>query len=104
MKALCFDTFTDVITISITDRKIFLLLKTDICMLTSVRETLKGIVKRWIRSTGYGFIEPEEGGEDILVHHSDIGGLYELREGQKVEFEVDKTRTRSRAINVKIIG
>jgi CspA family cold shock protein len=73
-------------------------------MLTSVRETLKGIVKRWIKSTGYGFIEPEEGGEDILVHHSDIGGLYELREGQKVEFEVDKTRARSRAINVKIIG
>jgi CspA family cold shock protein len=73
-------------------------------MLTSVRETLKGIVKRWIKSTGYGFIEPEEGGEDILVHHSDIGGLYELREGQKVEFEADKTRARPRAINVKIIG
>jgi len=73
-------------------------------MPTSVRKTLKGIVKRWIKSTGYGFIEPEEGGEDILVHHSDIGGLYELREGQKVEFEVDKTRARPRAINVKIIG
>lgn len=73
-------------------------------MLTSVRETLKGIVKRWIKSTGYGFIEPEEGGEDILVHHSDIGGLYELREGQKVEFEVDKTRARLRAVNVKVIG
>lgn len=73
-------------------------------MLTSVRETLKGIVKRWIKSTGYGFIEPEESGEDILVHHSDIGGLYELKEGQKVEFEVDKTRARPRAINVKIIG
>jgi CspA family cold shock protein len=73
-------------------------------MLTSVRETLKGIVKRWIKSTGYGFIEPEEGGEDILVHHSDTGGLYELREGQKVEFEVDKTRARPRAVNVKVIG
>jgi hypothetical protein len=33
-------------------------------MLTPVREALKGIVKRWIKSTGYGFIEPEEGGED----------------------------------------
>lgn len=73
-------------------------------MLTSVRETLKGIVKRWIKSTGYGFIEPEEGGEDVFVHHSDIGGLYELKEGQKVEFEVDKTRARPRAINVKIVG
>jgi CspA family cold shock protein len=72
-------------------------------VLSSVRETLKGIVKRWIRSAGYGFIEPEEGGEDILVHHSDIGGLYELKEGQKVEFQVDKTRPRPRAINIKII-
>jgi len=64
---------------------------------------LKGTVKRWIRTRGYGFIEPEEGGEDILVHHSDIGRLYELKEGQKVEFEVDKTSPRPRAIKVKII-
>jgi CspA family cold shock protein len=68
-----------------------------------VIEILKGTVKRWIKSAGYGFIEPEEGGEDILVHHSDIGSLYELKEKQKVEFEVDKTRARPRAINVKII-
>lgn len=68
-----------------------------------VRRMLKGIVKRWIRSRGYGFIEPEKGGEDILVHHSDIGELYELKEGQKVRFEVDKTRPRPRAINVKVI-
>jgi len=64
---------------------------------------LKGTVKRWIRARGYGFIKPEEGGEDILVHHSDIGRLYELDEGQKVEFEVDKTSPRPRAIKVKII-
>lgn len=68
-----------------------------------VRRTLKGIVKRWIRSRGYGFIEPEEGGEDILVYHSAIGDLYELKEGQKVRFEVDKTRSRPRAIKVKVI-
>ena len=72
-------------------------------MLSLVRVTLKGIVKRWVRSAGYGFIEPEEGGEDVLVHHSDIGCLYELKEGQKVEFEVDRTRPRPRAINVRII-
>ena len=64
---------------------------------------MKGIVKRWVRSMGYGFIEPEEGGEDIFVDHSDIGSLYELKEGQKVEFKVDKTRPRPRAIDVKII-
>jgi CspA family cold shock protein len=64
---------------------------------------LKGIVKRWVKGAGYGFIEPDGGGENILVHHSDIGDLYELKEGQKVEFQVDKTRPRPRAINVKII-
>jgi len=69
-----------------------------------VKRMLKGTVKRWIRSRGYGFIEPEGGREDILVHHSDIGDLYELKEGQKVMFEVDKTRPRPRAIKVKVIG
>lgn len=65
---------------------------------------MKGKVKRWVRSKGYGFIEAEEGGEDILVHHSDIGDLYELTEGQKVEFEIDRTHPRPRASNVKVIG
>jgi cold shock CspA family protein len=64
---------------------------------------LKGIVKRWVKSAGYGFVEPEGGGEGILVHHSDIGTLYELEEGQKVEFQIDKTGPRPRAVNVKII-
>lgn len=72
-------------------------------MNASVRKPLKGTIKRWIRTRGYGFIEPKEGGEDVLVHHSDIGRLYELKEGQKVEFEVDKTSPRPRAIKVKII-
>lgn len=75
----------------------------DVCMLIMVRRMLKGIVKRWVRSRGYGFIEPDEDGENILVHHSDIGDLYELKKGQKVKFEVDKTRPRPRAIKVKVI-
>ncbi len=66
-------------------------------------KTLKGTVKRWVKSMGYGFIEPEEGGEDIFVDHSNIGNLYELKEGQRVEFKIDKTRRRPRAVDVKII-
>lgn len=64
---------------------------------------MKGTIKRWNSSIGYGFIEPAEGEEDILVHHSDIADLYELEEGQKVEFEVDKTRSRPKASKVKVI-
>ena len=64
---------------------------------------MKGTIKRWLKGRGYGFIEPEKGGEDILVHHSDIGGLYELKEGEKVEFDVESTRKGPRAVNVKLI-
>ena len=64
---------------------------------------MKGKVKRWVHGRGYGFIEADAGGEDLLVHHSDIGDLYELKEGQKVEFEIDKTSPRPRANNVKVI-
>jgi CspA family cold shock protein len=49
-----------------------------------------GTVK-WFSSTkGYGFITPDEGGDDLFVHHSEImtSGYASLDEGQKVEFEV----------------
>ena len=68
-----------------------------------VRGLLKGTVKRWLNGRGYGFIEPEEGGDEVFIHHSDIDGAHELREGQRVEFEVQSTDRRPRAINVKII-
>lgn len=68
-----------------------------------VRRPLKGTVKRWLSGRGYGFIEPEEGGDDIFVHHSDIKGAYDLKEGQKVEFEVQSSQKGPRAINVNIV-
>lgn len=68
-----------------------------------VRRPLKGTVKRWLTGRGYGFIEPDEDEKDVFVHHSEIGGLYELRESQRVEFEVESTYKGPRAINVKLI-
>lgn len=68
-----------------------------------VKGSLKGTVKRWLSGRGYGFIEPEEGEKEVFVHHSEIGGLYELREGQRVEFETQSTDKGPRAVNVKII-
>ena len=52
---------------------------------------------------GYGFIKPDEGNKEVFVHHSEIGGLYELREGQRVEFEVESTYKGPRAVNVKLV-
>ena len=49
-----------------------------------------GTVKWFNPAKGYGFIEPEEGGNDAFVHISAVerAGLTTLREGQKVEYEL----------------
>ena len=64
---------------------------------------MKGTVQRWLDGRGYGFIKPDEGGDDIFVHHTEIRGAYSLREGQRVEFDVQRTDRGLRAINVKLI-
>ena len=48
-----------------------------------------GTVKWFNDSKGYGFIEPEDSGKDLFVHHSAIAGdgFKSLTEGAKVEFE-----------------
>ena len=48
-----------------------------------------GIVKWFNPQKGYGFIQPEDGSEDVFVHISALheSGLATLSEGQKVSFE-----------------
>lgn len=64
---------------------------------------MEGTVKRWVEGRGYGFIEPDEGGDDIFVHNTDLDGTYVLMQGQKVEFDVETTPKGPRARNVKVI-
>ncbi|MFC1652138.1 cold-shock protein [Planctomycetota bacterium] len=54
----------------------------------------KGTVKWFNESKGFGFITPEEGGDDLFVHHSEINtqGYATLNEGQAVEFEIGEGR------------
>ncbi|MFN8186392.1 MAG: cold-shock protein [Gaiellales bacterium] len=49
-----------------------------------------GTVKWFNDAKGYGFITPDDGGKDVFVHFSSIGGqgFKSLAEGQRVEFEV----------------
>ncbi|MDH3871824.1 MAG: cold-shock protein [Gammaproteobacteria bacterium] len=49
-----------------------------------------GTVKWFSNAKGYGFISPDEGGEDVFAHFSaiEMDGYKTLSEGQKVEFEI----------------
>ena len=62
---------------------------------------MKGTVKWFNDSKGYGFIRPNDG-EDVFVHHSSIvgEGFRTLAEGQEVEFEVRNGERGLQAENV----
>ncbi len=49
-----------------------------------------GIVKWFNPSRGFGFIQPDEGGNDVFVHISAVerAGLTNLNEGQRVEYDL----------------
>jgi len=53
-----------------------------------------GTVKWFNATKGYGFIQPESGGNDVFVHISAVerAGLGSLSEGQKVSYELAKDR------------
>jgi CspA family cold shock protein len=63
----------------------------------------RGTVKWFNDEKGYGFITPEEGGEDLFVHYSDIegSGFRSLEEGQRVSYEPTRGRKGEQAANVR---
>lgn len=63
---------------------------------------MEGTVKRWL-DRGFGFIAVEGQDDEVFVHHTSLDGVSELREGQKVEFEIEDGPKGPRAKNVKVV-
>ena len=64
-----------------------------------------GKVKWFNDAKGFGFIAPDDGGNDLFVHHSNISanGFRTLAEGAAVEFEEQEGRKGPEAANVRAL-
>lgn len=63
-----------------------------------------GTVKWFNPNKGYGFIEPDDGGKDVFVHVSAVeaAGIDRLNDGQKVSYEVQDSRGKEAAADLKL--
>ena len=69
-----------------------------------MNERISGTVKWFNASKGYGFLE-RQGGPDVFVHFSAIqtDGYRTLKEGQKVEFTIEKGPKGLQAASVTVL-
>jgi len=62
---------------------------------------MQGTVKFFNETKGFGFITPEDSSADVFVHVS--GLVDEIRENDKVEYEVERGKKGLNAVNVTVI-
>ncbi|PNU02051.1 cold-shock protein, partial [Novosphingobium guangzhouense] len=66
----------------------------------------KGVVKFFNAAKGFGFIQREEGGDDVFVHISSVerAGLEGLAEGQQLEFQLVDRGGKISATDLVVVG
>ena len=63
-----------------------------------------GTVKWFNATKGFGFIQPQDGNQDVFVHITAVqaAGLQGLNDGQKVSYDVVTERGKQAASNLKL--
>ncbi|WP_026967538.1 cold-shock protein [Algoriphagus terrigena] len=61
----------------------------------------EGTVKFFNTTKGFGFITPDDNSEDVFVHHS--GLVHEIRENDKVKYDLVQGKKGINAVNVKVV-
>ena len=64
-----------------------------------------GKIKWFNPKKGYGFIEPEDGDKDVFIHISALekAGIKFLNENQKISYEVNHSKGKLSAGNIKLL-
>ena len=64
-----------------------------------------GIVKWFNATKGYGFVEPSDKSKDVFIHISALeqAGIIDLKDGQKISYNIESHKGKISAIDIKLI-
>ena len=62
-----------------------------------------GIVKWFNATKGYGFVEPSDKSKDVFIHILEQAGIRDLKDGQKISYNIESHKGKVSAIDIKLI-